>query len=294
MAIGTSSNMIRPPITSDLPSSGGMNLRISGIVVSRWCRTTRSVSRRKVATRAPQLWRIVAMRSGLRSRPTWPSPSSISTARSPVATRCSRSCCATSRAARGAAAAVGRDSRDCCASPSTAIAARSSSPCCAPRCAVRTRAELACAREDFVRDKIARGCFRDALATIRRHRDAGHYLVLMSASVDFYVPEFGRQLGFDHVISTDVALGRRSARWHADQRQPARRGKGALRCARCLPSATMPKASPTATATPICRTCGSSAHGLLVNGSLAARRAAAELGVACVDWSVTARLALQA
>ena len=26
----------------------------------------------------------------------------------------------------------------------------------------------------------------------------------MSASVDLYVPEFGRQLGFDHVICTGV------------------------------------------------------------------------------------------
>ena len=31
----------------------------------------------------------------------------------------------------------------------------------------------------------------------------------MSASVDFYVPEFGRQLGFDQVISTGVRLERR-------------------------------------------------------------------------------------
>jgi hypothetical protein len=44
LAIGTSSKTINPLITSVLPSSGGMNLRISGIVVSRWHRTTRSVS----------------------------------------------------------------------------------------------------------------------------------------------------------------------------------------------------------------------------------------------------------
>src|SRR5262245_17081124 len=56
------------------------------------------------------------------------------------------------------------------------------------------RAEVDALARDFVRDKIARGCFHDALATIRRHREGGHYLVLMSASVDFYVPEFGRQL----------------------------------------------------------------------------------------------------
>src|SRR5689334_5030103 len=66
------------------------------------------------------------------------------------------------------------------------------------------RDEIERAGVAFVRDVIARRCFAEALATIRRHKDAGHYLVLMSASVDFYVPEFGRQLGFDHVISTGV------------------------------------------------------------------------------------------
>ena len=35
------------------------------------------------------------------------------------------------------------------------------------------RAELADLSRKFVSDKIARGCFRDALATIRRHREAG-------------------------------------------------------------------------------------------------------------------------
>src|SRR3954471_2752971 len=44
----------------------------------------------------------------------------------------------------------------------------------------------------FVRDTIATGSFHDALSTVRRHREAGHHLVLMSASVDFYVPEFAR------------------------------------------------------------------------------------------------------
>src|SRR6185369_13080991 len=72
------------------------------------------------------------------------------------------------------------------------------------------RFELAALARDFVRDKIEHGCFREALSTVRRHRDAGHHLVLMSASVDFYVPEFGRQLGFHQVISTEV-------RWHDDR-----------------------------------------------------------------------------
>src|SRR5688500_2482257 len=47
------------------------------------------------------------------------------------------------------------------------------------------REELMNTSRAFVRDTLARGCFADALATIRRHRELGHFLVLMSASVDF-------------------------------------------------------------------------------------------------------------
>jgi phosphatidylglycerophosphatase C len=146
------------------------------------------------------------------------------------------------------------------------------------------RAELAQASEHFVRDTIARRCFEDALAMIRRHRDAGHFLVLMSASVDFYVPEFGRQLGFDHVISTGV-------RWDGDRLDGAlttanRRGEEKARCVRELlaqrndgetfaygnSDSDLPHLQ-------IVR------HGLLVNGSASARRAAAALGVGTADWT---------
>jgi HAD superfamily hydrolase (TIGR01490 family) len=80
----------------------------------------------------------------------------------------------------------------------------------------------------FVRDQIATGSFHDALATVRRHRDAGHYLVLMSASVDFYVPEFARQLEFDQAIATEV-------RWNGDRLDGTltsanRRGEEKARC----------------------------------------------------------------
>src|SRR5690349_681400 len=42
------------------------------------------------------------------------------------------------------------------------------------------RAALADFAAAFVRDTIARRSFHDALSTVRRHREAGHYLVLMS------------------------------------------------------------------------------------------------------------------
>ncbi len=136
----------------------------------------------------------------------------------------------------------------------------------------------------FVRDTIASGCFHEALATIRRHRDAGHRLVLMSASVDFYVPEFGRQLGFDQVISTEVL-------W-LDERLDGtlisvnRRGEEKARCVRELLGERFYDDS---------FAYGNSGsdlphlklvkHGQLVNGSVAARREAVEAGVACVDWT---------
>ena len=146
------------------------------------------------------------------------------------------------------------------------------------------RAEIQAFAAQFVRDRIARGCFQDALATIRRHRDAGHQMVLMSASVDFYVPEFGRQLGFDRVISTEVL-------WKNDLLDgtlisPNRRGEEKARCVRELLGGRFIAES---------FAYGNSAsdlphlklvkHGMLVNGSYAARRQAAEAGITCVDWT---------
>jgi HAD superfamily hydrolase (TIGR01490 family) len=146
-----------------------------------------------------------------------------------------------------------------------------------------SRQELSATSTRFVADSIERRCFRDALNAIRRHRDAGHYLVLMSASVDFYVPEFGRQLGFDQVISTGVA-------WNGDRLEgslttPNRRGEEKASCLRAL-VAERADAETFAYGNsdsdlPHLRI---ARHGLLVNGSLAARRAAAAMGVATADW----------
>jgi phosphatidylglycerophosphatase C len=44
-----------------------------------------------------------------------------------------------------------------------------------------------------------------ALTAIASHRAAGDRLVLLSASVDLYVPALARRLGFDEVICTEVA-----------------------------------------------------------------------------------------
>lgn len=43
---------------------------------------------------------------------------------------------------------------------------------------------------------------------IKRHKEAGHLLVLTSASPEFYVSEIGRLLGFDLIYGTVVAPGK--------------------------------------------------------------------------------------
>ena len=147
-----------------------------------------------------------------------------------------------------------------------------------------TRSEIATLASGFVRDTIAHGCHKDALTSIRRHQGAGHYLVLMSASVDFYVPEFGSQLGFDHVIATEV-------RWDDDRLDGTltsanRRGEEKARCLREL----LAQRADTETFA-----YGNSAsdlphlrlvrHPLLVNGSATARRAAAGFGIPSAEWT---------
>jgi phosphatidylglycerophosphatase C len=145
------------------------------------------------------------------------------------------------------------------------------------------REELRAACETFVTDTIAHRCFADALAAIRRHREAGHHMVLMSASVDFYVPEFGRQLGFDRVISTGVA-------WNGDLLDgtlttPNRRGEEkAIRLRELVAERNDGETfayGNSASDLPHLRL---ARHGLLVNGSLAARREAAAMGVPTADW----------
>lgn len=42
---------------------------------------------------------------------------------------------------------------------------------------------------------------------LERHRAAGHFLILASASPEFYVAEIGRELGFDLTLGTPVELG---------------------------------------------------------------------------------------
>jgi phosphatidylglycerophosphatase C len=123
----------------------------------------------------------------------------------------------------------------------------------------------------------------EALAALERHRAAGDYLVLLSASADCYVPEIGARLRFDEVICTEIE-------WRHDRllgalASPNRRGEEKTRCVQRL-RASHPGARFSAY--------GNSSSdldhlarveaGVLVNGSAAARREARERGLLCADW----------
>jgi HAD superfamily hydrolase (TIGR01490 family) len=145
------------------------------------------------------------------------------------------------------------------------------------------RGELQPLCEKFVTDTIRERCFAEALATIRRHREAGHYLVLMSASVDFYVPEFGRQLGFDHVICTGVRFD--GERLEGSLTTANRRGEEKARCFSALVAERKdPDTFAYGNAASDLPHLRLARHGVLVNGSVGARRLAASLGVVSVDW----------
>jgi phosphatidylglycerophosphatase C len=60
-----------------------------------------------------------------------------------------------------------------------------------------TPAELSTWNRTFIDRLFARGLLAEALARIAHHRQAGHYLVLLSASVDLHVPAIAAALGFD-------------------------------------------------------------------------------------------------
>jgi HAD superfamily hydrolase (TIGR01490 family) len=122
-----------------------------------------------------------------------------------------------------------------------------------------------------------------ALEAIERHRRAGDRLVLLSASVDLYVPQVGTRFGFDETICTGIAW--RDGRLDGALTTPNRRAGEKLRCIEALRT-RFPGAAIAAY--------GNSGSDLLhlraverptlVNGSQAARRAAVRLGIPVADW----------
>ena len=135
----------------------------------------------------------------------------------------------------------------------------------------------------FVDRLAARGVFPQAATAIQTHARAGDHLVLLSASTDLYVPAVARSLGFQEVICTGV-------RWDAERLDgalttPNRRGEEKAHCVQALrarfpgvPSVAYGNAGSDIAHLKLVE------HGVLVNGSTAARRAASAAGITCANW----------
>lgn len=145
------------------------------------------------------------------------------------------------------------------------------------------RADVEAWTKRFVPDVIANGTFADALRKVSEHRTRGDYLVLMSASTSLYVPAIARELGFNEAVCTEV-------RWDGDRLDgtlttPNRKGAEKARCFTALrerhPGLTTTAYGNSYTDLPHLRLAD---HGVLINGSEKAQRAAQELGVAHLDW----------
>lgn len=145
-----------------------------------------------------------------------------------------------------------------------------------------SRARIERWTDEFVPRLLANGTFADARETIARHTREGDHLVLMSASVDLYVPAIARALGFHEAICTGV-------RWRDDRLDgrlstPNRRGEEKARCLRALREQRPGEAAAYGNAASDLAHLKLVEHGVLVNGSAHARREASRAGVACTTW----------
>lgn len=144
------------------------------------------------------------------------------------------------------------------------------------------RADLDRWTEQFVARLLARATFASARERISAHARAGDHLVLMSASPDLYVPAIARSLGFQEVICTRV-------RWRG-QRLDGRlatancQGEEKARCLRQLRERVPGEASAYGNSMADIAHLALVEHGVLVNGSARARRAARRAGLTCERW----------
>ncbi|MGN6454067.1 MAG: HAD-IB family hydrolase [Steroidobacteraceae bacterium] len=146
-----------------------------------------------------------------------------------------------------------------------------------------TRSEIDGWTHEFVPLLVARGMHAEALAAVATHRSAGDRLVLLSASPDLYVCEIGRTLGFAHTLCTGVA-------WNGDRldghlttpnRRDAEKVRGVAQLRREHPALKMVAYGNAASDI---EHLALADRAILVNGSSAARRAAARLNIDCVTW----------
>jgi HAD superfamily hydrolase (TIGR01490 family) len=59
-------------------------------------------------------------------------------------------------------------------------------------------------RDKFIEKLLLQGTYKDALDAISKHREAGHQLVMATASFHFYTEKLGKKLGFEKVVCTQA------------------------------------------------------------------------------------------
>ena len=146
-----------------------------------------------------------------------------------------------------------------------------------------TRAELDAWTARFVPRLLEHGLWPDALGCLARHQAHGDVLVLMSASVDLYVPAIARALGCAEVLCTPL-------RWQGEYLDgtlagPNCRGAEKARALKAL-RGRHPGLKVTAygnAASDLGHLCVAD-RGVLVNGSQRTRAVARRLGLTCLEW----------
>jgi phosphatidylglycerophosphatase C len=146
-----------------------------------------------------------------------------------------------------------------------------------------TRAELGAWTERFVPRLLARGVWADALACLARHRAQDDVPVLMSASVDLYVPAIAGALGFAEVICTPL-------RWEGERLDGALAGPNCRGAEKARALKELRGRHPGLKITAYGNAASDLGHlcvadrGVLVNGSRRTRQAAKRLGLTCLTW----------
>jgi len=145
------------------------------------------------------------------------------------------------------------------------------------------RAQVETCAEEFCKSRLPSLLNPGALDAIARHRRAGDRLVLLSASVDLYVPRVGRVLGFDETICTGVSW--QGERLEGRLTTENRRGVEKRKCLEALRARY-----PDATFAAYGNAASDFAHlaiveePLLVNAGAATRRRARDLGLKSGEW----------
>jgi len=147
----------------------------------------------------------------------------------------------------------------------------------------RARPELAAWTGLFVPGLLARGLWQDALTRIAAHRAQGDALVLMSASVDLYVPAIGAALGFAETLCTPLV-------WDGEHLNGALAGPNLRGAAKARALKELRDRYPGSRITAYGNAASDLGHlcladqGVLVNGNARTRGAAERLGLSCVQW----------